>query len=100
MVRTGGCWTGSLSSVAQWNGQETHTTQSQSSRDWLFRERIRGFVHDEEDDDDDEHHDRRADDNPEMLEYFVFIFTDIKIFCKKKQHTIKEIAPNRSALNL
>jgi hypothetical protein len=59
-------------------------------------ERIRGFVHDE---DDDEHNDRRADDNPEMLECFVFIFTDIKKICKKKQHIIKEIAPNRSALN-
>jgi hypothetical protein len=56
-------------------------------------------VHDENDDD-DEHHDRGADDNPEMLECFVFIFTDIIIFCKKKQHTIKEIAPNRSALNV
>jgi hypothetical protein len=35
-----------------------------------------------------------------MLECFFFIFTDIKKNCKKKQHTIKEIAPNRSALNL
>jgi hypothetical protein len=79
--------------------RNTNKKQSRSSPDRLFRERIRRFVHDE-DDDDDEHHDRRADDSPEMLECFVFIFTDIKKICKKKQHSIKEIAPNRSALNV
>ncbi len=101
MVRTGGCcWTGSLSFVAPTaTAKKYKQNRVVVALETGSRERILGFVHDE-DHDDDEHHDRRADDNPEMLECFFFIFTDIKKNCKKKQHTIKEIAPNRSALNL
>jgi hypothetical protein len=82
VTRTGGCWTGSLSFVA-------HSTAKKYKQNRVVdletdsRQSIRGFMHDE-DDDDDEHYDRRADYSPEMMECFVFIFTDIKKICKKK----------------